>query len=125
MAPVPSALLSWQDNGFRSFLRLFRRPACDRSKRFCKQGVELAVEYEPAVFISVPLVVEHEFPDVVRELRALPPAFPATSLQLFSFGSRRAHGPDRVGCCAQSVICYVRHCRSLPGGVGGFSGRAA
>ena len=72
-----------------------------------------AIEHEPAHVIAQPLVVKHEFLDLVGKLRALPPALRSTGFVTLIFRGSRACGPDRVGRCAQLVSRYVSHRRGL------------
>ena len=82
-----------------------------------------AVESEPAQLVAKPLVVEHEFTDLVGKLCALPPAFDATSRYILAFGSGRAGCPDRVRRSAELVGCHVAHRRGLTGSVRRMSRR--
>ena len=79
-----------------------------------------AVERKPAQRVAQPLVVEHEFSDLVGELGALPLALQAASRLALLFGSRRSRGPDRVGRRSQLVGRHMAHRRSLAGSVRGM-----
>ena len=91
-------------------------------------GVEVAVgvdqahrgEGEPAQLVAQPLVVEHEFPDLVRELGALPLALQATSRLALVFGRGRSRCPDRVGRGTQLVGRHMADRRGLAGSVRGM-----
>ncbi len=84
-----------------------------------------AIEYEPAIRVAQPLIVEHETSDFAGKLGVLPLALQATRLHTFILRSRRACSSDCVGCCAQFVGGHMSHRRSLPGGVSRFSRRTA
>jgi hypothetical protein len=62
-----------------------------------------AIEREPAQLVAKPLVIEHELPDIVGQLVALPRALSATSIVTLAFGRRRPGGLDRVGRSTQLV----------------------
>ena len=83
------------------------------------------LERKPAQRIAQPLVVEHQFSDLVGELGALPLAL--HSAGRLAFGSRR-RGPgglDRVGGGAEFVGRHMRHRRGLTGGERGVPSRSA
>jgi hypothetical protein len=84
----------------------------------CRPGS--AIEHEPAHIIAQSLVVEHEFPDPVRELCTLPLALTATGLVTLVFGSRRPYGPDRIGRRPQLMSGHMTHRPGLPGGMSRF-----
>jgi hypothetical protein len=89
-----------------------------------------AIERGPAHPVAQPLVVQHEFSDLVGKPCPLPPALQATGPLSLSIWGRRACGPDRVSRRAQVVGWHVRNCHGLSGGKGrllcgtrGLSGR--
>src|SRR6266545_1120305 len=112
---------------WRSRLRVWFTCArgCASSRRDRREGdvserARSAIEREPAQLVAQPLVVEHELPDLVGQLVALPLALPATSVVARAFGRRRPDGPDRVGRSTQFVGRHVAHRGGLTGGVRRF-----
>jgi hypothetical protein len=88
------------------------------------RGGRSAIEHGPANLIAQPLVVEHEFADLVWKLCALPLALETTSLITLILGSRLPDRLDRVGSRAQLVGCHMAHRPCLSGGVGRLLRRA-
>jgi hypothetical protein len=84
-----------------------------------------AVERKPAQLVAQPLVVEHQFSDLVGELGALPMAFQAAGRITLVLSRRRTLGLDRVGRGAQLVGRHMPHCRGLAGCVRGVPGGSA
>ena len=79
------------------------------------------IEGEPAQVVAQPLVVEHELPDLVGKLGALPSALQGTSV--VTLGRCRAGGPDCVRRRAQLVGGNVCDGRGLAGSVRGMPWR--
>jgi hypothetical protein len=79
-------------------------------------------ERKPAQLVAQPLVVEHEFSDLLGELGALPLALqPAGDIAL-AFSRCRSRRPDRVRRSAELVGRHVAHRRGLAGRVRGVPG---
>ena len=79
-----------------------------------------AVERKPAQRVAQPLVVEHELPDLVGELGALPLALQAASRLALVFRRCRPRRPDRIGRSTELVGRHMAHRRGLAGGVRGM-----
>jgi hypothetical protein len=79
-----------------------------------------AVEREPAQRVAQPLVVEHEFPDLLRELGALPPALQSAGFRAVICPRCRPNRPGRIRSGAQFVRRHVADGRRLAGGVCGM-----
>jgi hypothetical protein len=79
-----------------------------------------AVEREPAQRVAQPLVVEHELPDLVGELGALPLALQAAGRPALLFSRCHPRRPDRVGRGTQLMCCDMAHGRGLAGSVRGM-----
>src|SRR5438034_714033 len=103
--------------------RLPPRPAASRADLRCggrRERAVSAVEHEPAQLVAQPLVVEHELPDLVGELGALPRALQAASRLALVLSRCRPPGPDRVGRGTELVGRHMAHRRGLAGGVRGM-----
>jgi hypothetical protein len=79
-----------------------------------------AVERKPAQRVAQPLVVEHKFSDLVRELGALPLALQAASRLALAFSRCCSRRPDRIGCSTELVGRHMAHGRGLAGSVRGM-----
>jgi hypothetical protein len=79
-----------------------------------------AVEGKPAQLVAQPLVVEHKFSDLVRELGALPLALQAASRLALVFNHCRPRRLDRVGRSTELVSRHMAHRRGLAGSVRGM-----
>jgi hypothetical protein len=79
-----------------------------------------AVERKPAQLVAQPLVVEHQFSDLLGELGALPLALQAASRLALVFRRCRSRRPDRVGRGTELVGRHMAHRRGLAGSVRGM-----
>jgi hypothetical protein len=94
----------------------------DAQRRVC--GARSAVEDRPAQVVPQPLIIEHEFADLRSESIALPRALKASGICAVTFGSRCAHGSDRIRRRTELMGRHMRNRRRLSSGMSSLAGCA-
>ena len=87
------------------------------SSACCLLEAELSVEGRPTDVATQTLVVQHQFPDLIGKLIALPLALEPTGDAGLTWWSNSAYGLDRIGGRTKIVCGNVGHGAGLSGGI--------